>query len=210
MPSVTVAGAHGHTTTLSFDANANANLAAQYAAAITAAIKAVNGTRRRQRVWSSTASRRPARAVYAEHPRLTALPHGYADVVVSAPNAVILGSGDANEHILAGSGNLTFDAHGGSGTAVTGGGNNTIVIPVTDTGNWLIETGGGNDTIVDLAGADTISPGLGDNAVTLGGGTYDVISTGQDTITTGAGNATMMPPALRRVRASWRPSVRAT
>jgi Ca2+-binding RTX toxin-like protein len=191
MPSVTVAGAHGLTTTLAFDTSANANLAAQYAAMISAAVQA-GSERAADSAYGPPPPLGGLPGLFTQStPGLTALPHGYADVVVSAANAVILGSGDANEHILVGSGNVTFDARGGSGAVVTGGGNDTVVIPATDSGNWLVQTGGGNDTIVDLAGADTISPGLGDNAVTLGGGTYDVTSVGQDSITAGAGNATV-------------------
>jgi Ca2+-binding RTX toxin-like protein len=124
-------------------------------------------------------------------PGVTTLPRGYADVVDSAPSAVIFGSGDANEHVLAGAGNLTFYATGGSGTILTGAGNNLISIPVTDAGSWLIETGGGNDTITARAGSDTIGAGGGDNVITLGTGQYSVTSVGQDTITAATGSATI-------------------
>jgi len=117
------------------------------------------------------------------------LPAGYSNVVNVSPDAIIVGSGDTGQQILSGTGNLTFIASAGSGTLVGGGGNNSILINVTDTGSWDINTDVGHNQIVDFGtGASSISPGGGFNLVQLGGGRYSVNSIGNDTVvgTTGA------------------------
>ena len=61
---------------------------------------------------------------------------------------------------------MTFNVKGGSGTVAAGGGNNPIVIPGDDNGNWSINTGKGDDAILAMGGgSDTINPGGGSNAV---------------------------------------------
>ena len=117
---------------------------------------------------------------------------GYADVVVSAQSAVIFGSGDANEHVLAGAGNLTFYGRGGSRHHRHR--------------RWRQHDQHPNRNDRELehrdgwwhrhdhrprTGADTISAGAGRNAVTLDGGAYQVRSTGNDTIAAGAGSETI-------------------
>jgi Ca2+-binding RTX toxin-like protein len=119
---------------------------------------------------------------------VTVLPKGYDDVISSACNAVIVGPGDPDENVLAGSGNLTFVATGGSGTVVTGAGADVIHISSSDTGNRNIQTGSGADTIVDHGmGHDTIDAGAGHNYISLGRGTYEVTSVGNDTVIAGTG-----------------------
>jgi Ca2+-binding RTX toxin-like protein len=189
---VTVPGVSGATTTLVYDSAANAATAAQFSAMIAAAIKGGTEVAGGSGFGPPPPLRGQAGLFVQNLSGVTTLPHGYADVSDPAANAVIFGSGDPNEHILAGAGNLTFYATGGSGAVVTGAGNNLISIPVTDAGNWLIETGGGNDTIIARGtGVDTIGAGGGANAISLGGGQYNVASTGQDTITAGSGAATI-------------------
>jgi Ca2+-binding RTX toxin-like protein len=205
MYTVTVAGAHGQTTTLTFDDAANAALATQIAAQIASNIA--------HHTEIAENSARPAffhcgddeghgtpppplnglRGLWTQaSPGSTVLPKGYDDVVSSARDAVIVGSGDPDENVLAGSGNLTFIATGGSGTVVTGGGKDRITIPKSDTGNWDIHTGNGADTIADYGkGHDTIVAGSGHNRISLGGGTYAITSIGTDTITAGAGAVTV-------------------
>jgi Ca2+-binding RTX toxin-like protein len=203
MPIVTVVGAAGHVAALPFDSTANAALAAQIAAAINAAV--TGGTERAaDNAFGPPPPLDGKPGLFTQSlPGVTTLQRGYDDIVNSAPSAVIFGPGDPNENVLSGSGNLTFYARGGSGIVDTGGGDNTISIPSTDTGNWLIQTGGGNDTIVDRGtGFDTISPGPGNNAVTLGGGQYDVLSAGQDTIAAGAGATTIDASASPAIGAS--------
>jgi Ca2+-binding RTX toxin-like protein len=193
MPTVTVAGASGQTVTLSFDTNANAVLAQKLAAAITAGVQAGS-------ILPASSTEGPPPALppgktgeyIQENDGLTILPHGYKAVVDTAQEAVIFGSGDADESVLSSTGNLNFFATGGSGTVAAGGGDNRIVIPETDKGNWSINTGNGDDTVLATGGGhDTINAGGGHNAIMLGSGSYDVQSTGDDTVTAGSGHETI-------------------
>ncbi len=196
MPTVTVAGANDQTVTLSFDTNANAILAQQLAAAITAGVQ--NG------------SIVPAVDTNGPPPPLppgktgefvqtldgtTFLPSGYAAFVDTAKNAIIFGSGDPNESVLIGPGDPTFIARGatGSGTVVAGAGSNTIDIPTSVAGGWLISTGNGDDNILALGtGNDTINAAGGHNAIMLGTGNDIVESTGgDDTVDAGSGSETI-------------------
>jgi Ca2+-binding RTX toxin-like protein len=192
MANVTVTGVAGRTATIAYDTNKNFVLAAQIAAAINAAVQG-GSERPGDNAFGPPPPLGGKQGLFTQSlPGVTMLPRGYADVVDSASSAIIFGSGDANEHVLAGAGNLTFFGRGGSGTVVTGAGNNSINIPVGTSGNWNIQTGNGGNTIVDLGtGADTIAAGAGHNAITLGGGAYQVISTGSDTITAATGAATI-------------------
>jgi Ca2+-binding RTX toxin-like protein len=191
MTSITITGARDQTAVLSYDPGTVATLASQIANAINSAV--FNGT---ERAAGSNFGPPPplggAAGLFVQsQPGVSTMPRGYGDVALSAGSGIIFGSGDPNERILAGTGNLTFYATGGSGTVAAGDGNDLISIPVTDTGSWLIALGNGNDTVIARAGADTIGLGTGHNAVTLGGGTYDVTSLGSDTITAGSGPATI-------------------
>jgi Ca2+-binding RTX toxin-like protein len=192
MYSVTIAGAHGRTITLSFDTAANAALATQIAEQI-----AVNIAHHTEVAEDSAFGVPPPldglRGLWTQTTSgITVLPKGYDDVVSSAPNAVIFGAGDPNENVLAGAGNLAFFAKGGSGTVVTGGGIDLIGIPAGDRGNWNIQTGNGTDAIVDDgSGNDTIGAGSGHNFIALGDGTYQITSVGNDVIAAGAGAATV-------------------
>jgi Ca2+-binding RTX toxin-like protein len=192
MFTVTISGGQGRATALSFDTAADAALAVQIAAQIASSLA------HRAEVAENSAFGRPPppdglRGLWTQStPGVTVLPKGYDDVISSARNAVIVGSGDPDENVLAGSGNLTFVATGGSGTIVTGTGIDIVRIPKSDTGNWNIYTGNGNDTIVDQGtGHDTIIAGSGDNHISLGGGVYQVFSVGNDVITDGSGAVTV-------------------
>ena len=193
MFSVTVAGAHGHTVTLSYDSAANAALAQQLANAITAGVQ--NGT-----ILPATDTDGPPPAVPAgktgewvqSKAGFTILPHGYDAVVNTADQAIIFGSGDAGESILSSNDDLNFFATGGSGTVAAGGGDNRIIIPITDAGSWSINTGKGDDLISALGtGNDTINAGGGHNAITLGNGHDIVTTTGDDTVVAGSGHETI-------------------
>jgi Ca2+-binding RTX toxin-like protein len=192
MYTVTVAGAHGQTTTLTFDSAANAALATQIAAQI------ANSIAHHSEIAENSAYGPPPplnglRGLWTQSTSgVTILPKGYDDVVSNAANAVIFGSDDPNENILTGAGNLTFVAAGGSGTIDTGAGLDLISILASDTGSWKIRTGGGNDAILDYGrGHDTIVAGSGHNQILLGGGVYQVVSVGNDVITDGAGAVTI-------------------
>jgi Ca2+-binding RTX toxin-like protein len=192
MPSVTVLSAAAHTSTLVYDSVTNANLAQQIANGINAAVLGHTEIAASNQ-FGPPPPTNGLRGLFTQAtPGVTSLPKGYDDVVNAAASGVIFGSGDANENVLSGAGDLTFFAASGSGQIVTGGGNNLISIGVTDAGNWLIQMGNGNDTIVARgSGVDTIATGTGHNAITLGGGTYSVSSVGSDTITAGSGSETV-------------------
>jgi Ca2+-binding RTX toxin-like protein len=189
-----VAGANSQDVTVAFDSNTNIALARQLAAAITAGVRA--GT-----IIPAIDTNGPPPPLppgttgefVQTQDRLTVLPSGYTAVVDIARGAVIFGSGDANESVLI-SGNSTFIATGatGSGTIVTGGGDNRIVIPTSVGGGWSINTGNGDDTVVALGtGNDTISAGAGHNAIMLGSGNDVMQSTGDDTVYAGSGHETI-------------------
>ena len=193
MFTVTVAGAHGHAVTLSYDSAANAALAQQLANAITAGVQ--NGS-----IIPAIDTDGPPPMVpvgktgewVQSKDGFTILPHGYDAVVNTADQAIIFGSGDAGESILSSKDDLNFFATGGSGTVAAGGGDNRIIIPGTDGGSWSINTGKGDDVISALGkGNDTINAGGGSNAITLGDGRDIVTTTGDDTVVAGSGHETI-------------------
>ena len=194
MTIVTVPGANGATLSLNYDNNANAMLARDIAGAIRAGLN--NHT-----IVAADSANGPPPVLPAgktgewvqSTSNTTILPSGYDNVVNTANGAVIFGSGGPNEHILSGDRALKFFATGGSGTIVTGAGNNFISIPASDNGAWTIDTGGGNDTIRAAGGGnDTISAGAGKNSIFLGDGNNTIFTTGADTIIAGAGSETIV------------------
>ncbi len=190
MPSVTVLGASGSAVTVPFTTSQNIALAQQVAARISQAV--TDGTD----IPSQDVVIPLPPGKFGEFVKtqsgMNMLPPGYRDVVNISANAIIFGSGDANEQILSGTGNLTFFAAAGSGTLVAGGGNNSIYIGATDSGNWDIATDVGHNQISDLStGLSSISAGGGNNSLQLGSGQYAVNSTGNDTIIAGAGAETV-------------------
>jgi Ca2+-binding RTX toxin-like protein len=194
MALVTVLGANASTVTLNYDRLDVAAIANNLAAAINAGILSGAIT--------------PAEDTSGPPPTLspgqtgewvqtgdgvTSLSSGYRDVAVTASNAVIFGSGDTNEAILSSTGNLSFFATGGSGTVAAGAGNNRIIIPSSDSGNWGIYTGNGDDTVLAAgSGNDTIAAGSGHNSITLGPGNDLVQSSGDDTVLAGSGSSTIV------------------
>ena len=193
MPIVTVPGANNSTVALSFDRDANALLALHVAAAIT------SGLATKTILAADNAAGSPPHLPAGVTGELvlsksgtTLVPTGYDYVVDATKSAVVFGNGDANEQILAGSGKLTFFATGGSGSVITGGGDNLISIPNSDAGAWLIATGKGNDSIRAAGGGnDTIDAGGGKNQIQLGSGDTFVTSSGHDTILAGSGSETI-------------------
>jgi Ca2+-binding RTX toxin-like protein len=193
MPNVTVPGAHGSTVTLAFDSNTNAVLAGQVAAALKAGI--ISG----DIVVVDSSSGPPqsppagkAGEFVQSQSGVTMLPKGFDYVVDEARSAIIYGSGDPGQTVLAGAGNLTFVDAAGGGSIITGGGDNQILIMPSDTGGWQISTGGGNDSIRALgSGADSIAAGGGRNLIQLGSGSSSIVTTGADTILAGSGSETI-------------------
>src|SRR6266700_147295 len=194
MPTVTVPGANNTTVTLPFDRDANAMLALHVAGAIRAGVD--NNTIFQFDNKSGTAPPVPpgktGEFIQSES-GTTVLPAGYDYVVDSAHDATILGNGDSNEQVLAGSGNLKFFASSGSGAIIAGGGNDQVNIAASDVGSWLITMGNGNDTIRALgSGADTISTGSGKTLIQLGSGSDFITTAGSDTILGGSGSETIV------------------
>jgi Ca2+-binding RTX toxin-like protein len=193
MPTVTVAGAHGTTVTLTFDTSANVSLAERLAAAITSGVQAGS-------ILPAVDTDGPPPPLPAgktgefvqTKDGVTMLPSGYTAFVNTASDAVVFGSGDAGESVLSSIGDLTFFATGGSGSVVAGGGENRILVPSTDPGNWSINTGNGDDSVLALgSGNDTINAGAGHNAIMLGSGRDVVQSAGDDTVNAGSGRETI-------------------
>src|ERR1044072_3711318 len=126
MPSVTVAGAHAQTVTLTFDSQTNAALASKLAEVITQGV--TNGT-----ITPAVDPDGPPPPVPAGHTgefvvtksSNVTLPQGYQAVVDTAPNARIF-TGNNDVVVVGSAGNLDVQASGGSGTVVSGAGNDRI------------------------------------------------------------------------------------
>ena len=190
MPSVTVLGASASTVTVPFTTSQNIALAQQVANAISIANQ--SGADLASQDTTPPLPQGKFGEFVKTQPGMNVLPAGYRDVVNNASNAIIFGSGDSGERILSGTGNLSFFASAGSGTVVSGGGNNTINIKATDTGSWDIAADVGHNQIVDFGiGGDSIQAGAGNNLVELGGGNYTVSSIGNDTVVASNGAETV-------------------
>src|SRR5215472_4826637 len=137
MSTVTVLGAHNQTFTLTYDTAANAALARQLAAAITAGVE--NGTLLPAVDTDGPPPTLPSGAAgqfVQTNTGATFLTTGYKAFVDIAPQSVVFGSGDVDESVLSSIGQMVFNATGGSGTVVAGGGDNRVVIPGSDSGSW--------------------------------------------------------------------------
>jgi hypothetical protein len=193
MATVTVTSANQQAVALQYDTNANAALAQQLAAAISAGVQNMT-------IFAATDTNGPPPPLrpgttgefVQTQDGTTFLPAGYKAFVDTAQTSIVFGSGDADESVLSSIGNMTFVATGGSGTVVAGGGNNFITIPQTVAGSWSINTGNGDDTVLALgSGNDSINTGGGHNAIQLGGGKTRVTSAGDDTVVAGSGQETI-------------------
>jgi hypothetical protein len=147
-------GANSQTVTLTFDTNANAVIAQQLAAAITAGIQ--GGTTQAASDTNGPPQALPPGtpgAFFQSLDGTTFVPPGYTAVVDTANNAIIFGSGDPNESVIIGAGDPTFIARGAeaSGTVVGGGSDTRILIPTSVAGAWSINTG--NATILSSRSA---------------------------------------------------------
>lgn len=191
MPNVTVLGAGGNIIKVPFTTSSNFALAQQVAASITAGVRS-GALFPTQDTVGAVPSGKTGYFIATNPNTFAILPPGCDDVTDIAPNAVIIGSGDANELILGGTGGLTFYAPGGSGTIAAGGGSNNIFIQSNSSGNWVITTNSGNDSIIDQGvGFSSIDAGTGANVIQLGSGSYAVNSYGGDIIGAGSGSETI-------------------
>jgi hypothetical protein len=194
MPVVTVQSAHSTTVSLSYDSGANALLATFVRDAISAGLG--GGT-----VFPFAGNSGPTPPIPSGEtgewvqnaPGAINLGHGWDDIVDAASNAIITGPTDPGVQVLAGAGNLNFNAAGGSGSVIAGGGNDQVVVPVFNANPWFIALGNGNDVVKTLgsgndtislgAGADSVQLGAGGTALTVGGAATVTASTGSETVT---------------------------
>ena len=189
MANVTVVGTPAGPVSLPFTNAEQAVIAQQLATAINAGVAA--GTLAPKQAAGIGAPTLPAGTsgeLVIQKGGLEVLSPGYVAVVADASGITLLGDGQTNQSVLAGTGGLTYITNGGSGTIVAGGGDNRIV---TSGVGWNVSTGGGNDTLVASSGAVTLSAGGGQNAIQLGSGTALVDTTGRDQIQGGTGAATV-------------------
>jgi Ca2+-binding RTX toxin-like protein len=197
MANVTVPSGINQTVTLTYDTSFGVYIASQIAAAVTAGIQ--GGSLQPAPNASTPPALPPGTSSewLQSQTGKTVLTSGYDDVLVTATNATIYGSNDANQAILAGAANLTFDVTGGSGTIVAGAGNNTIAIPGNVEGAWTAILGNGNNVVIASGAGNTeITSGDGHNRITLGTGTADVeLGGGTDTIYGGSGSVTISAAA---------------
>ncbi|MBV9756452.1 MAG: hypothetical protein JO047_05305 [Alphaproteobacteria bacterium] len=134
------------------------------------------------------------------------VPAGYLGIIDAYTNQVseIVGAKDQkNETVVAG-GNMHFFTNGGSGTVISGQGNNLVSANATGDGNWTVIFDGGNNTVYANSGNFFIDDGnastTGANSIFLGSGSNTVLSWGQDSIIGAPGGsalvATFVPGAL--------------
>ena len=196
MTTVSVQSAHGSTVSLSYDSGANALLAQYVADAIANGIKDTSIV--------------PADSAFgATPPRLLSpkigewvqdssgpnvlIPRGYDFIVDAVPFATMTDQNpNLTQSVLVGAGNLNFNTSG-AGSVIGGGGNDQIIVPLSDSGAWFIALGDGNDTIKALgSGKDTISLGAGNDSVLLGAGANAVTTGGAATISASTGSETVL------------------
>ena len=128
-------------------------------------------------------------------PDVVTIPKGYDYIVDAAPATTLIDQNpDTVQSVLAGAGNLIFNASG-AGSVIAGPGNDEVIVPVSDAGSWFIALGMGNDTIKALGGgSDTISVGCGNNSIqlsTIGSASSSITTQGPATITAYAGSETV-------------------
>ncbi|MDP9094945.1 MAG: hypothetical protein M3N26_00040, partial [Pseudomonadota bacterium] len=206
MPSVTIQGAGSVYPTLT--AGTNAAVARQAGAIISAAVG--NGAAPVSVTGGANAPvppSSPAVLVVTTTSQLNlAIPAAYPYIVVADNPApmTLSGGGAANQTIVLGTGIVQLNTGGGTGTIVGGDGDKFINLGAT--AGFAVYTGDGHD-IIDLSqslagGRSTVEAGAGTNAydngtiqpgntVKLGAGAAQVRSTGSDSITAGAGSATI-------------------
>lgn len=104
---------------------------------------------------------------------------GLATIAIGNGTSVIT-TGGADDSITAGNGAITVAA---------GAGNNTVT---TGTGTVAISAGSGNDTVTTSGGGGIINLGDGTNQIIVTSGNYTITTgAGDDTLTTGHGNSTI-------------------
>ena len=214
MPSVTIQGAGSVIATLT--AGTNFAVARQASAVISAAINsgAAMTTVTAGGVAPAPASSGALLVVNTTNPTNVAFSAAYSSVILAdSPAPVTLtGGGAAAEAIILGTGTAQLNTGGGTGTVAGGDGDKQINLGATT--GFAVYTGAGHDTI-DLSrsligGRSTVEAGAGTNVIVqatgaisqagntviLGAGATQVRSTGYDSVTAGAGSATIQVVGL--------------
>ena len=126
------------------------------------------------------------------------VPAGYLGIVDAYTNQVseIVGApGQANETVVAG-GNMHFFTNGGSGTVISGQGNNLVAANPAGEGDWTVIFDGGDNTVYATSGNFSIDDGnsgtTGNNLIFLGSGNDTVQSWGHDTIVAAPGGTALV------------------
>jgi Ca2+-binding RTX toxin-like protein len=210
--SVSIQGSNHQDVTLNFDVTSNFALAQQLGAFLN--VQIADGKVVTEPDTGGTFPVLPSGVAGAYVQTTTALailPTDYTSDLITKPGrAVVFGSGAANQAIVSDiKTDLTFNASGGSGTVVAGGGNSRLLIsggaPTAGAGSdddrtrlaspastWNLFTGNGNDFISTLGNVNaTIGAGGGHNTVIMSSGRDVVISSGNDSILGGSGSATI-------------------
>ncbi len=189
MANVTVVGAPSGPITLPFTNAEQAAIAQQLASAINAGVASGALTPEQAiGIGAPTLASGQRGELVIQKGGIEQLAPGYVAVVAAASDITLLGDGQQNQSVLAGTGGLTYITNGGSGTVVASGGGNRIV---TSGNSWDVSTGDGNDTLQAGSGAATLAAGGGQNDIQLGSGTALVDTSGRDQIQGGSGSATV-------------------
>jgi Ca2+-binding RTX toxin-like protein len=210
---VTIQGSHNGSIVLGFDATSNFGLAQQLAAYLNTQISDHKLVTEFDQGGSFPILPWGISGAYVQTTSaLAILPTGYTTDLITKPgNVAVFGSGAADQAIMSDMNtNLTFDASGGSGTVLAGGGTDRLIItggpspdagsadcgpdgkPAAQVSTWSLFTGSGNDFISVLGDVNaTIGAGGGQNTIVLGSGRDVVISSSSDTVIAGSGAATI-------------------
>lgn len=175
---VTVAAAGGAVLTFVFPDAASGASAAAAVAPMNAVIVSSNGTADGESVLTTGGS--------------FAVPSGDNLVAdIAAAPVTLFGGAATGQVVIAGTGDLAFNAGTGAGSVFATGGNDLVSV-YQGAGAQYVQLGNGNDTIAALAGDETVQGGSGSNEILTGAGNDVIASNGSDLIAAGAvGNATI-------------------
>jgi len=116
------------------------------------------------------------------------VPAGFLGIIDAYTNQVseIVGAPGRPMKPWSPAGNMHFFTNGGSGTVISGQGNNLVAANPTGDGNWTVLFDGGNNTVFATSGNFSINDGnastTGANLLFLGSGSDVVQSWGNDSI----------------------------
>lgn len=197
MPAVSVPGAGGALINLPFNSSQGADYAATllqavYAASATSTLEIQDYTGAPMPIVPTGWLGEEVIGAAGNYPLLASVAGGYQLVVDQSPALATINGGVGlnaqNETVLSGNGGLTFYAGTGSGSFVSGGGNNLVTGPTTG-GDWNVYFDGtGSDTLFAGSGAYSVNMGQGTGLAFLGAGADTVTTNGADTVIGTSGN----------------------